>query len=147
MGGIIGSHEKEKTDILQRKNWLVDKIVVEPRQLLKEMPRGLGLQFQGEWAFCHRRRYMATIVSWRISETFLQFCDIGHAAPVGQLLKFLIVDIGAVEGHYLIVTVMCRSEHERLVTAEENLTLHGTFSLAWITEAALMQPFLFPFLG
>lgn len=46
----IGSHEKEKADILQRKNWLVDKIVVEPRQLLKEMPGGLGLQFQGEWA-------------------------------------------------------------------------------------------------
>lgn len=46
----IGKHEKEKNDILQRKNWLVDKIVVEPRQLLKEMPGGLGLQFQGEWA-------------------------------------------------------------------------------------------------
>lgn len=46
----IGNHEKEKTDILQRKNWLVDKVLVEPRQLLKEMPGGLGLQFQGEWA-------------------------------------------------------------------------------------------------
>lgn len=46
----IGSQLKEKNDILQRKNWLVDKIVVEPRQLLNEMPGGLGLQFQGEWA-------------------------------------------------------------------------------------------------
>lgn len=46
----IGSHEKEKTDILQRRNWLIGKVVVEPRQLLKEMPSGLGLQFQGEWA-------------------------------------------------------------------------------------------------
>lgn len=46
----IGNNEKEMNDILQRKNWLVDKIVVEPRQLLKEMPGGLGLQFQGEWA-------------------------------------------------------------------------------------------------
>lgn len=46
----IGCQQKEKNDILQRKNWLVDKIVVEPRQLLKEMPGGLGLQFQGEWA-------------------------------------------------------------------------------------------------
>lgn len=26
----IGSQQKEKNDILQRKNWLVDKIVVEP---------------------------------------------------------------------------------------------------------------------
>lgn len=46
----IGSQQKEKNDILQRKNWLVDKIVVKPQQLLKEMPGGLGLQFQGEWA-------------------------------------------------------------------------------------------------
>jgi len=46
----IGNHEKEKNDILQRKNWLVEKIVVEPRQLLREMPGGLGLQYQGEWA-------------------------------------------------------------------------------------------------
>ncbi|MCI9607870.1 MAG: hypothetical protein HFJ94_06835 [Muribaculaceae bacterium] len=46
----IGSQQTEKNDILQRRNWLIGKIVVEPRQLLKEMPRGLGLQFQGEWA-------------------------------------------------------------------------------------------------
>ena len=42
--------ESEKKDILQRKNWLVDKVCVEPLQLLKEMPGGIGLQFQGEWA-------------------------------------------------------------------------------------------------
>ena len=29
-GWSIGSQQKEKNDILQRKNWLVDKIVVEP---------------------------------------------------------------------------------------------------------------------
>lgn len=46
----IGSYKKEKTDILQRKNWLVKKILVEPRNLLNEMPSQLGLQFQGEWA-------------------------------------------------------------------------------------------------
>lgn len=45
-----GNLDKEKTDILQRRNWLIGKVVVEPRQLLKEMPGGLGLQFQGEWA-------------------------------------------------------------------------------------------------
>lgn len=45
-----GSFENEKPDILQRKNWLVNKIAVEPRQLLKEMPSGIGLQFKGEWA-------------------------------------------------------------------------------------------------
>ena len=46
----LGTIESEKEDILQRKNWLVDKICVEPMQLLKEMPGGIGLQFQGEWA-------------------------------------------------------------------------------------------------
>ena len=45
-----GSPETEKKEILERKNFLVDKIVVEPAQLLKEMPGGIGLQFQGEWA-------------------------------------------------------------------------------------------------
>lgn len=45
-----GSFEKEKDELLQRHNYLVEKVVVEPRQLLNEMPSGIGLQFQGEWA-------------------------------------------------------------------------------------------------
>ncbi len=45
-----GSFDKEKNDLLQRKNFLVGKIMVEPRKLLSEMPSGIGLQFQGEWA-------------------------------------------------------------------------------------------------
>ncbi len=45
-----GSYDDEKDDIIQRKNYLVEKIVVEPQQLFSEMPRGIELQFQGEWA-------------------------------------------------------------------------------------------------
>lgn len=45
-----GSFDDEKEDILQRRNYLVEKIVVEPRQLMYEMPAGIGLQFKGEWA-------------------------------------------------------------------------------------------------
>ncbi|MDE5857624.1 MAG: hypothetical protein K2H32_04630 [Muribaculaceae bacterium] len=45
-----GSFDKEKNELLQRRNFLVEKIMVEPRQLLNEMPGGIGLQFQGEWA-------------------------------------------------------------------------------------------------
>lgn len=45
-----GSFDKEKNDLLQRKNFLVAKIMVEPHKLFSEMPRGIGLQFQGEWA-------------------------------------------------------------------------------------------------
>lgn len=46
-----GSFDKEKKELLQRKNYLVEKIVVEPQQLLNEMPKGIGLQF---WR--HRNR-------------------------------------------------------------------------------------------
>lgn len=45
-----GSFDEEKKELLQRKNYLVGKIVVEPRKLINEMPKGIGLQFQGEWA-------------------------------------------------------------------------------------------------
>ena len=45
-----GSFDKEKNELLQRRNYLVGKVVVEPQQLLDEMPNGIGLQFQGEWA-------------------------------------------------------------------------------------------------
>ena len=43
----IGSQLKEKNDILQRKNWLVDKIVVEPRPLLigTAISRRMGIVF------------------------------------------------------------------------------------------------------
>lgn len=33
-----GSVVDEKDDLLQRRNYLVDKVVVEPRRLLHEMP-------------------------------------------------------------------------------------------------------------
>ena len=45
-----GSFDSEKNDLLQRRNYLVGKIVVEPRKLLNEMPGGIDAQFQGEWA-------------------------------------------------------------------------------------------------
>lgn len=45
-----GSFEREKNDLFQRRNYLVDKIVVEPRILLNNMPSSIGVQFQGEWA-------------------------------------------------------------------------------------------------
>lgn len=45
-----GSFDKEKKELIQRRNYLLGKIAVEPRQLLNEMPGGIGLQFQGEWA-------------------------------------------------------------------------------------------------
>lgn len=45
-----GSFDNEKNVLLQRKNFLVAKIMVEPHRQFSEMPSGIGLQFQGEWA-------------------------------------------------------------------------------------------------
>lgn len=44
------SLDNEKEEILQRRNWLVEKICVEPSKLLSEMPADLDAQFRGEWA-------------------------------------------------------------------------------------------------
>ena len=54
----IGSFETERTDILNRRNYLIEKVIVEPEKLLAEMPTAVGPQFQGEWAL-----YSASMLS------------------------------------------------------------------------------------
>ena len=45
-----GFLEGEKKDIIRRANYLTSKVATSPQDLLDEMPRGIGEQFQGEWA-------------------------------------------------------------------------------------------------
>lgn len=45
-----GSFENEKMEILNRRAYLIEKVVSTPRQLLREMPSGIDFQFKGEWA-------------------------------------------------------------------------------------------------
>ena len=45
-----GSFEREKKEIIRRANYLTSKVATTPRELLDEMPCGIGEQFQGEWA-------------------------------------------------------------------------------------------------
>lgn len=45
-----GDFEGEKKEILQRRDYLISKLITSPKQVLKEMPTGIGEQFQGEWA-------------------------------------------------------------------------------------------------
>ena len=45
-----GFLEGEKKDIIRRANYLTSKVATSPQELLDEMPRGIGEQFQGEWA-------------------------------------------------------------------------------------------------
>ena len=57
------SMESEKEDILERRNYLVDKLVTTPRKVLDEMPAGIGTQFQGEWALYSCSMLSAALVN------------------------------------------------------------------------------------
>lgn len=46
----IKDFETEKNDILKRRNYLIEQVIVEPQDLLNKMPAAVGPQFQGEWA-------------------------------------------------------------------------------------------------
>lgn len=48
--GDNGTFESEKKDILQRREWLIRKVITEPQKLINEMPAAIGPQFQGEWS-------------------------------------------------------------------------------------------------
>ena len=54
----IGNFETEKDDILKRRNYLIEKVITEPSELLATMPEAVGPQFQGEWAL-----YSASMLS------------------------------------------------------------------------------------
>ena len=45
-----GTFDSEKQDILERRAYLIDKVITSPERLLDEMPSAIGPQFQGEWA-------------------------------------------------------------------------------------------------
>lgn len=45
-----GSFDRERDNLLERRKYLVDRIITSPRQLLREMPGGMDFQFVGEWA-------------------------------------------------------------------------------------------------
>lgn len=47
---VTSSWEEEKDDILERLNWLSEKIIVQPEKLIKEMPAILGEEYAGQWA-------------------------------------------------------------------------------------------------
>ena len=66
-----GSIDGEKKEILQRRDYLVDKLVVSPENVLDEMPSGIGEQFQGEWALYSCSMLSAALVniSWLYPET------------------------------------------------------------------------------
>ena len=58
-----GSFEGEKTEILRRRNYLTDKLITSPDEVLNEMPSGIGSQFQGEWAMYSCSMLTAALVN------------------------------------------------------------------------------------
>lgn len=42
--------QRERRDIIERAEWLCEKIIVEPKALLNSMPKMLGRHYGGEWA-------------------------------------------------------------------------------------------------
>ena len=57
------SLDSEKNDIIERKNYLVDKLVTSPQNVLNEMPSAIGAQFQGEWALYSCSMLSAALVN------------------------------------------------------------------------------------
>jgi hypothetical protein len=58
-----GTIEKEKEEILQRRNYLVNEIATNPKKVMKLMPAGIGEQFQGEWALYTCSMLSASLVN------------------------------------------------------------------------------------
>ena len=57
------SLDSEKNDIIERRNYLVDKLVTSPEKVLDEMPASIGVQFQGEWALYSCSMLSAALVN------------------------------------------------------------------------------------
>ena len=58
-----GDFESEKADILARRDYLIGKVLTNPQQLIDEMPRLVGPQFQGEWALYSCSMLSAALVN------------------------------------------------------------------------------------
>ena len=73
----IESFDKEKTDILQRRNYLIKKIVTDPQTLINEMPTAIGEQFQGEWAL-----YSCSMLAKSLSNISLLYPETKEASII-----------------------------------------------------------------
>ena len=71
----------------KRRDYLVDKLVVSPENVLDEMPSGIGEQFQGEWALYSCSMLSAALVniSWLYPET--KEANIGNIDKLIQIVK------------------------------------------------------------
>ena len=59
----IGTFESERTDILNRRNYLLKKVITTPQGLIDSMPSAVGSHFQGEWAIYSTSMLSAALVN------------------------------------------------------------------------------------
>lgn len=57
----------EKKDILMRRDYLNDKLIASPKQVLNSLPSSIGQQFQGEWALYSCSMLSAALVNIAIT--------------------------------------------------------------------------------
>lgn len=58
-----GSFEGEKREILERRNFLVRRLITSPQNVIDAMPKAVGIQFQGEWALYSCSMFSASLVN------------------------------------------------------------------------------------
>jgi hypothetical protein len=62
----LGSFETERKDILQRRNYLLVKVITDPQSLVDAMPSAIGVHYQGEWAIYTTSMLAAALVNTSI---------------------------------------------------------------------------------
>ena len=62
----LGSFETERTDILKRRSYLLEKVVMDPQGLVDAMPPVFGDHYQGEWAIYSTSMLSAALVNTAI---------------------------------------------------------------------------------
>lgn len=82
----IGSFKTERTDLLRRRDYLIDKIITTPEQLLKEMPSGIGTQYQGEWALYSCSMLSASLVNLSLLYPETREESVGHIDSLIQIV-------------------------------------------------------------
>ena len=89
-----GSFETEKAELLRRRNYLIEKINVEPQQLIDEMPTAVGPQFQGEWAL-----YSLSMLTQALSNLAVLYPET-HEESVAYIDSLITIAISSTIRHY-----------------------------------------------
>lgn len=82
-----GDFESEKADIMARRDFLIEKVIISPQKLIDEMPAIVGSQFQGEWAL-----YSCSMLSAALVNTTLIYGEDREAniARIDSLIQMVL---------------------------------------------------------